>query len=291
MKILGRKKQNRFLELLIKQAEFTVEGMQALLSYVKEPNEGLSQKVTQIEKDADEVRRILIDELNRTFVTPFDREDIFALSLTIDDVLDYANTTVEEMYMLDIVPNTFIERMVSLLTDAAREIYAGVLRLEDHPNVANDHAVRAKALENRVETVYREAIADLFQAPHDIDHVVDALDVVALGDEAGPDGQCQALGHGAGQRECVVGRIPLGHEHAEHPLGPECFDAKRRGRAAVDSAREAYHRALAPQLFDDLSTDGVGDLPGGRFGVEHQRTNIKTGWGIKLRHDCRSSNC
>jgi len=175
MKILGRKKQNRFLELLIQQAEFTVEGMQMLLAYVKEPNEGLSQKVTQIEKDADEVRRILIEELNRTFVTPFDREDIFALSLTIDDVLDYANTTVEEMYMLDITPNLFIERIVSLLTDAAREIYMGVLRLEDHPGVANDHAVRAKALENRVETVYREAIADLFRMPRDIDHVVEML--------------------------------------------------------------------------------------------------------------------
>ena len=175
MKIFSRKKQNRFLELLIKQAEFTVEGIQTLLSYVKEPNERLAQKVTQIEKDADEVRRILIDELNRTFVTPFDREDIFALSLTIDDVLDYADTTIEEMHVLDIVPNTFIERMVSLLTDAAREIYAGVLRLEDHPNVANDHAVRAKALENRVETVYREAIADLFRMPRDIDHVVEML--------------------------------------------------------------------------------------------------------------------
>jgi hypothetical protein len=174
MKIFGRK-QNRFLELLIKQAEFTVEGMQTLLAYVKEPNEGLAQKVTHIEKEADEVRRILIDELNRTFVTPFDREDIFALSLTIDDVLDYAESTVEEMYMLGIVPNTFIERMVSLLTDAAREIYAGVLRLEDHPNVANDHAVRAKALENRVETVYREAIADLFRMPRDIEHVVEML--------------------------------------------------------------------------------------------------------------------
>ncbi|HEY43449.1 MAG TPA: DUF47 family protein [Anaerolineae bacterium] len=175
MKILKRSKQNLFLELLVKQAEFTVEGMQALLSYVKEPDEGLAQKVTQIEKDADEVRRILIDELNRTFVTPFDREDIFALSLTIDDVLDYANTTVEEMYMLDVTPNVFIERIVSLLTDAAREIYMGVLRLEDHPNVANDHAVRAKALENRVETVYREGIADLFRMPRDIDHVVEML--------------------------------------------------------------------------------------------------------------------
>ena len=175
MSIFSRKKQNRFIELLVKQAEYTVEGMQTLLQYVREPNEALAQSVTKIEKEADEVRRILIDELNRTFVTPIDREDIFALSLTIDDVLDYGNTTVEEMNVLGVEPNAFIERMVSLLTDAAQEICNGVLRLEDHPNVANDHAVRAKALENRVETVYREAIADLFQMPRDIDHVVEML--------------------------------------------------------------------------------------------------------------------
>ena len=175
MSIFSKKKPNRFTELLIRQAEYSVEGMQMLLSYVREPSEELARKVTEIEKEADEVRRVLIDELNRTFVTPIDREDIFLLSLTIDDVLDYADTTVEEMYMLDIVPNAYIERMVSLLTDAAREIYLGVMRLEDHPSVANDHAVRAKALENRMETVYREAIADLFRGPRDIDHVVEML--------------------------------------------------------------------------------------------------------------------
>jgi predicted phosphate transport protein (TIGR00153 family) len=175
MKLFSRKKTNRFLQLLEKQAEFTVEGMGALLKYIRQPDQSLAQKVTKIEKQADEVRRILIDELNRTFVTPIDREDIFALSLTIDDVLDYAESTIEEMYMLQVKPNDFMERMVSLLTDAAREIYMGVLRLDDHPNVANDHAVRAKALENRVETVYREAIADLFAMPRDIDHVVEML--------------------------------------------------------------------------------------------------------------------
>jgi predicted phosphate transport protein (TIGR00153 family) len=175
MSIFSRKKTNRFIELLIKQAEYSVMGMQKLLEYVKEPSEALAMAVTQLEKEADEVRRILIDELNKTFVTPIDREDIFALSLTIDDVLDYADTTVEEMHMLGVQPNAFMERMVSLLTDAAREIYMGVQRLEDHPNVANDHAVRAKALENRMETVYREAIADLFAMPRDIDHVVEML--------------------------------------------------------------------------------------------------------------------
>jgi predicted phosphate transport protein (TIGR00153 family) len=175
MKILTRKKPNRFIELLIRQAEYAVDGFQTLLKYVKDPDEQLALRLSETEKDADEVRRVLIDELNRTFVTPIDREDIFALSLTVDDVLDYANTTIEEMSMLDIQPNPYLERMVSLLTDAAREIYMGVMRLETHPNVANDHAVRAKALENRVETVYREAIADLFHMPRDVDHIVEML--------------------------------------------------------------------------------------------------------------------
>jgi uncharacterized protein len=176
MKIFSRrKKDNRFLELLVRQAEFTVQGMEALKQYMAMPDSTLAERVSKIESEADEVRRILIDELNRTFVTPFDREDIFALSLTIDDILDYAESTVDEMVMLKVDPNTYLERMVSLLTDAATEINRGVLRLIDHPNVANDHAVRAKALENRVEQVYREAIADLFRDPENLEGVMDIL--------------------------------------------------------------------------------------------------------------------
>lgn len=170
-----KKKPNRFLELLTQQAEYAVKGMDALQEYLQKPDQEIARQVSDIEKEADEVRRILIDELNRTFVTPFDREDIFALSLTIDDVLDYANTTVDELYMFNVEPNEYIDRMVSLLADAATEIYRAVLRLEDHPNVANDHAVRAKALENRVEQVYREALAHLFDKPDGLDGVMEIL--------------------------------------------------------------------------------------------------------------------
>jgi len=176
MKLFSRrKKDNRFLELLSRQAEFTVQGMEALKQYMQKPDSTLADRLSKIESEADEVRRILIDELNRTFVTPFDREDIFALSLTIDDILDYAESTVDEMVVLKVAPNPFLERMASLLTDAAMEINRGVLRLVDHPNVANDHAVRAKALENRVEQIYREAIADLFQDPRDLEGVMEIL--------------------------------------------------------------------------------------------------------------------
>ena len=68
-----------------------------------------------------------------------------------------------------------MQRMASLLRDAAYELLQAVDRLEQHPNVAGDHAQRAKALENRVEDVYREALADLFSGVTDLEHVVTIL--------------------------------------------------------------------------------------------------------------------
>jgi predicted phosphate transport protein (TIGR00153 family) len=168
-------RQNNFVKLLLDQASLTLKGLELLQTYMDEQNPSVAQEIMMTEKEADEVRRILIDELLRTFVTPIDREDIFALSRAIDDVIDYANTTVDEMEILNVEPTPFMRRIASLLRDAAYEIHLGVLRLEDHPLVASEHAQRAKALENRVEHVYREAVADLFSGPQDVEHVVEML--------------------------------------------------------------------------------------------------------------------
>lgn len=164
-----------FLRMICEQAAHAQQGLEALHTYMRDPSEATAALVRAAEKDADEVRRILIDELNRSFITPIDREDLFSLSRAIDDVLDYADTTVDEMVLLGVTPNPFLIRMVSLLRDAAEEINRGVQHLATRPNVANEHAVRAKALENRVESVYREAIGALFSGPRDVDHVVDML--------------------------------------------------------------------------------------------------------------------
>jgi predicted phosphate transport protein (TIGR00153 family) len=168
-------KQSVFVELLIQQAEWTVEGIDALEGYMKKRSPKQAERLNTAEKEADEVRRILIDELNRTFVTPIDREDIHSLSRLIDDVVDYAYTTIDEMEILEVEPNDYLRRITSLLGEAARELLLAMQRLNEHPSVANDHAVRAKALENRVEQVYREAVADLFNQPQDIEHIVEML--------------------------------------------------------------------------------------------------------------------
>jgi len=172
---LFKRKENKFQKLIEQQAALAYEGMKLLVKYLETPNPDIAEELSLKEKEADEVRRILIDELNRTFVTPFDREDIFSLSRTIDDVVDYADTTVSEMAVLNVKPTAFMQRIASLLKDAAYEINHAVVRLPKHPNVAIDHAQRAKALENRVEGVYREAIADLFSGPEDVHHIVEML--------------------------------------------------------------------------------------------------------------------
>jgi len=172
MRALFKKRQNRFIGLIHDQAALTLEGLETLKLYCDNHDPATAKLLVAKEKEADEARRILIDELNRTFVTPFDREDIFALSRAIDDVIDYAYSTVNEMEIFDVCATSHMLRMASLLRDAAYELLMAVDRLESHPNVAGDHAQRAKALENRVEDVYRDALAELFTGAKDIDHVV-----------------------------------------------------------------------------------------------------------------------
>jgi uncharacterized protein len=170
-----KRRENVFHKLIEEQASITYDGLRLLVKYLETQDSEIAEQVSLKEKEADEVRRILIEELNRTFVTPFDREDIFALSRSIDDVVDYADSTVSEMVILKVASTPYMLRIASLLKDAAYEIWHAVQRLPKHPAVAIDHAQRAKALENRVEAVYREAVADLFSGPEDLHHVVEML--------------------------------------------------------------------------------------------------------------------
>lgn len=172
---LFKKRQNKFIKLIRDQAALTLEGLDALKVYMDDKDPVAAAQLSKKEKEADEARRILICELNKSFITPFDREDIFALSRTIDDVLDYAYSTMSEMEILKVHPTSYLKKMASLLRDAAYELLMAVDRLEHHPGVASDHTQRAKALENRVEDVYREAIADLFKGAEDIKHVIKML--------------------------------------------------------------------------------------------------------------------
>ncbi len=170
-----KKRRNIFVQRIHEQTTITLEGMEILLAYMNAPDNALAEKLTAKEKEADEARRILIDELNRTFITPFDREDIFALSRAIDDVLDYADTTITEIAIFKVKPSAYMAQICTLLRDATFELLKAVECLQEHPNVAVEHANRAKKLENKIEAVYREALAEMFKDTDDIKGVIKAM--------------------------------------------------------------------------------------------------------------------
>lgn len=169
------RKPDRFIGYLQQQCVLGTEGTEALMDYMRKPNKKNAQRVRQLEKDADEVRRILIDELNRTFVTPIDREDIYALSRAIDDILDDTWFTINEMDILEVEPNDHLQVMAERLSSGAEEIKLAIERLEKHPGVASTHAIRARGIKGEIETLYATAIADLFRKPKDLDTVITML--------------------------------------------------------------------------------------------------------------------
>jgi predicted phosphate transport protein (TIGR00153 family) len=158
-----RKKKCDFCEMLHAQAEKVQEGLDALYSWAEGGQTPQRERVKQIEREADELRRIVIEELNQTFVTPFDREDIFSLSRAIDDVMDYADRTVDEMEIYEVKANRHIIEMIDILRKAAHELNDSIRLIQKYPNIALEHATKAKAQENEMEKAYHRALADLFK--------------------------------------------------------------------------------------------------------------------------------
>ena len=173
----GQKKEDKFIALVIEQAEVAAEGLRLLekLASASDTGPDAVEQMNAKESEADEIRRILIDELHNTFVTPLDREDLFTLSLYIDDVLDYAYSTLRQIDLLDIGVDDHLVNMITLVRQATEEIALAIHRLSANPRVAAEHAQRAKKLENEVEEAYRVAVSDLFRKAKDFKPLMEML--------------------------------------------------------------------------------------------------------------------
>jgi uncharacterized protein len=163
--LFGSKREADFYALLLDQAEKTHAGCQALLKFLE--GDGNAEEIGRLEREADDIRRILIDELNQTFITPIDREDIFALSRAIDDVIDHAKNTVKEMEIFEVESNEPLCLMAELLQKGAEQLVGAMRHLKKNPNVAVEYAVRAKRIENRMNDRYLAALKQLF-SEHDV---------------------------------------------------------------------------------------------------------------------------
>lgn len=164
----GLKEGNRFFSMLVEQSAQTVEAAGVLERALERVDAAAVEKMRSVAERSAELRRVLIDELHKTFITPLDREDIFNLSHGYDDMVKYALTTLEEMHLLAVAADEPIRRMVSMVREQAEQLELAIQRLAKNPRVAGDHADLVHEKEVEVERVYRAAIRDLFARASDV---------------------------------------------------------------------------------------------------------------------------
>jgi predicted phosphate transport protein (TIGR00153 family) len=127
--------------------------------------ENIAERLKLIEKAADALDRQLHRELDRTFVTPIDREDLAGLSKALDDVVDGMEhaATFAALYQFERLTDPMREQ-VRLSSAAARELAAGVriLRRLGDPEAGHAAALAIHTLESEADNVYRKAVASLF---------------------------------------------------------------------------------------------------------------------------------
>ncbi len=125
----------------------------------------LVARVKKLEKTGDKITSTIFDELNSTFITPFDREDIHKLTNRIDTVVDLINTSAKRMilYKLYEIPPVFIQ-MSELLIEAAKEINTVTIGLNDIHKIQQykQNCIRISELENESDVLNYSFLSEIF---------------------------------------------------------------------------------------------------------------------------------
>ncbi|MDX6234897.1 MAG: uncharacterized protein QOH68_4036 [Nocardioidaceae bacterium] len=159
-----------FYDLFSAAADNLVEGaklLQELLHADRETRKEVGSRIRDAEHRGDEVTHQILREVNSTFVTPFDREDIYRLASRLDDVMDFieAASDLVVLYELGELPSE-IMRLAELLEHAAQITSQAMPRLRSLSNLS-DYWIEVNRLENDADKLYRRFVARLFGGEYD----------------------------------------------------------------------------------------------------------------------------
>lgn len=122
-----------------------------------------TKRIKAVEHACDQTTHQITTKLNKSFITPFDREDIYTLSVALDDICDYIDAGARAIVMYDIKQlNAHARDLARIIVDLAVQIN-GAIGMLKKPNGMNQYFVEIHRLENAADDVYFRAIGELFQ--------------------------------------------------------------------------------------------------------------------------------
>lgn len=143
----------------------------------------LLREIERLEHIGDSVTHDIFTELSTTFITPFDREDIHALTSAVDDVVDFIHGSAKRMELYKIkVPDTNISKFAELIEKGAEELHKAITGLRDLKNVDSIKAacVRINSIENHADDIFDNAIAHLFEEEKDAIQIIKMKEVLSV---------------------------------------------------------------------------------------------------------------
>ena len=172
--------ENEILKILNELAIKAVETSEALLEFLDDlGNKEKMEKIRKLESEGDVYTREIFAELNKTFITPLDREDMQRIASKIDDVIDFVDGIAARLHSYKIeTPPPLSRDMIEELVKATKEVQYMVSKLRriKNPQDMINHCRNTSDIEHRVDDLYRSAIRELFESDNAI-HIIKLKDI------------------------------------------------------------------------------------------------------------------
>ncbi|MFC1943309.1 DUF47 domain-containing protein [Chloroflexota bacterium] len=170
-------REKKFFELFEGSAHNMVKAAQKLQQLIN-TWENVGERVneiTELEHEGDMITHRIMEQLNRTFVTPFDREDIVLLAKSLDDVTDFIHAAADAMFLYKIdQPSQRAKELADIIVQATSEVERAVPQLRHRAEFKRilERCVEINKLENMADRVFRSAMAELFDNTTDITKII-----------------------------------------------------------------------------------------------------------------------
>ncbi|GAB2816290.1 DUF47 family protein [Actinocorallia aurea] len=180
-------REDGFYDLFADSANNIVTGARLLVELISEgaDREAIAEKMRACEHAGDECTHAILHRLNESFITPFDREDIYDLASQLDDVMDYMEEAADlvVLYKIDKLPSDVL-RQVEVLERAAELTAEAMPRLKSMRELS-EYWIEINRLENEGDRIHRRLLARLFSGEYEplevmkLQQVVDRLEEAA----------------------------------------------------------------------------------------------------------------
>jgi hypothetical protein len=160
-----------FFELFDHAARNVIKGASLLVAVLQDMDnlEMISKEVRESEKEGDIMTHDIMKKLNKTFITPIDREDLHALATKIDDVIDMIWACVERftLFKLSVPTKEAIDMAKEILTTTEMMSKAVIALRDKRYSYVQEYCIEINSLENRIDRLYKNALVKLFDEVKD----------------------------------------------------------------------------------------------------------------------------